>query len=418
MMTNWEGVPAKMIPIDQIMDDPMNPNVMSKDQLKSLEFSMEKEDNVVPIIINKVTEHEKQYMVVNGHQRLKILRKRGITKVLCVVIQRPLDEARAFGLGLNRNIGEDNPEKLSKVLKFVFENKKLNLITKFIPSFDSDFVKVQIDKFHNTGLSTPQDTEIPEIPISTKTKPGDMYMLGKHRIMCGDSTLAKDVNQLIGKVKINQLNTDPPYGVDYHGSKSFLKAINPNTKRAQFKSEGRGEIKNYYEFFKKFLDVIPMAEHNTCYIFMAGLRLHELRMAFEDAGYIWGDYLVWLKNHFVMGRKDHKAKHENILYGWKGKHKFYGEYGTTTVYEERKPQKSENHPTSKPVELIARIVIEGSRKNDYIYEPFSGSGTCIIACENEGRRCIAMEKVPHYIDVAVTRWEQRTGKKAEKISGK
>lgn len=413
--SNLEGLPVVKIPLDKIMDDPMNPNVMTKEQLKSLEFSMKKEGNVVPIIINKVKKMGKPYMVINGHQRLKILRRNQIKNVFSIVISKPLEEARAFGLGLNRNVGEDNPEKLANVLHFIFRKNKTDLITKFTPKFDQDFVKLTIDKFHHIGFESTAEEEIPELPTSTKTKTGDMYQLGKHRIMCGDCTNPQDVDKLLDKTKINQINTDPPYGVDYQGKNSFLRKVRPKTKRHQFDSEKKGQIEDYREFFKKFLELVPMTEYNTIYIFMAGMRLHELRMAMEDAGVTWGDYLVWVKNHFVMGRKDHKAKHENIVYGWKGRHKFYGEYATTTVYEENKPQVSEKHPTMKPVPLVARLILEGTKKHDIVYEPFCGSGTCIIACETNDRICYAMELVPHYIDVACERWSNLTGKKVVKL---
>ena len=406
----------KRLPLNQILDDPMNPNVMTKEQLTALEFSIKKEKFVVPLVVNKVKKMEKPYMVVNGHQRLKILRKYGVLEILCAIIEKPLEEARIFGLGLNRNVGEDDPRKLSNLFHQAFTHQQINLITKFTPNFDQDFVKLTIDKFHHTSLeSSLVEEEIPELPTSTKTKTGDIYQLGKHRIMCGDCTKAQDVNKLLDKVKINQINTDPPYGVDYQGKNSFLHKVRPKSKRIQFEGEKKGLIEDYREFFKKFLELVPMADYNTIYVFMAGLRLHELRMAFGDAGVTWGDNLVWLKNHFVMGRKDHKAKHEFIVYGWKGRHKFYGEYATTTVYEENKPQVSEKHPTMKPVPLVARLILEGTRKHDIVYEPFCGSGTCIIACETNDRICYAMELVPHYIDVAVQRWENLTSKKGVKL---
>ena len=135
----------------------------------------------------------------------------------------------------------------------------------------------------------------------------------------------------------------------------------------------------------------------------------------EDAKITWSDYLIWVKNHFVFGRKNHFAQHEFMVYGWFGKHKFYGGTSAVTVYFQDRPQKSEEHPTMKPIELVSRLMLEGSRKHDNVYEPFSGSGTCLLACENEERICFAMEKIPHYVDLCILRWEKMTGKKAEKL---
>lgn len=414
---DWEGVPPEIVMMDQIMDDPMNPNVMDGKQLKALEFSMEKEKNVVPIIVNRVKNLEKPYMVVNGHQRLKILRKRKIEKVLSVIIEKPIIEAREFGLGLNRNVGQDDPEKLSNLFRSFHDADQIRMMPSFVPQFDHDFTSLSIDKFHHLGLSDDIEDKsgVLAIPESTTTKTGDKYQLGKHTIMCGESTNAKHVNDLLGKVKIDQINTDPPYGVDYQGKNSFLHKVRPNSKRIQFESEAVGAIKDYTKFFKSFLELVPMAEINTVYIFMAGLRLHELRMAFEEAGFTWSDYLVWVKNHFVFGRKDHKAKHENILYGWKGKHKFYGDAATSTIYFQDRPQVSEDHPTKKPVELVSRLILEGTKKDAIVYDPFGGSGTCVIACENNDRVCYSMEKIPFYIDVIINRWQALTKKKAVKL---
>ena len=430
-LSKWEGRLAEYVPTNLIMDDPMNPNEMDKKQLDSLEFSMEQEANVVPIVLNLLwkrtgepgsyefeqnTKWEKPYMVINGHQRLKVLRRRKVERVAAVIVEMPLEEARAFGLGLNIH-GQNDPEKLSNVFHYLYQANKLDLIEKYQPDFSQDYIKLSIDKFHHEGLSHDVDiNDQPlEIPKSTKTKPGDVYQLGRHRLMCGDCTNPLHVKKLLGDQKIHHVNTDPPYGVDYHGGGSFLNAINPKTKRHQFASEGEDSEINYRQFFGDFLKLIPFHEQNTIYIFMAGARLHELRMALDDCKMTWSDYLIWVKNHFVMGRKDHKAMHEFIVYAWSGKHKFYGEAGTTTVYEHDRPHRSEEHPTMKPIELVARLMLEGSRQHDNVYEPFSGSGTCLLACEQEKRKFFGMEKIPHYVDLAINRWEQLTGKKAVKL---
>lgn len=165
------------------------------------------------------------------------------------------------------------------------------------------------------------------------------------------------------------------------------------------------------------LRLVPWAETNTCYIFMAGKELHSLRLGAEDAGLTWSDYLIWLKNNPVLGRKDYSAKHEFIYYGWHGKHKFYGEF-STTVLEYDKPQVSDLHPTMKPVELCARLISDGSRggqDNDdggVIYDAFGGSGPTLVACEQMGRTCRIMEQEPAYCDVIINRWEALTRQKA------
>jgi len=253
---------------------------------------------------------------------------------------------------------------------------------------------------------------VPEVPEEPKSKLGEIYQLGRHKIMCGDCT--KDIHKLLGETKIDQLVTDPPYGVNYSAKNEFLNKIDKGS-RIQ-KNIQNDNIEDYRNFFTGFLSVIPFSDYNTCYIFMAGLHLHELRMAIEDSGITCGDYLVWVKNNHVLGRKDYNPKHEFIVYGWKGRHKFYGKENLTTVFEYDKPLVNDLHPTMKPVEILVKIINDGSSKNAYIYDPFLGSGSTLIACEQTGRTCYGMEIDPAYIDVIIQRWENYTEEKAIKVT--
>jgi DNA modification methylase len=230
--------------------------------------------------------------------------------------------------------------------------------------------------------------------------------------MCGDSTDSRQVKQLLGDRRVDQLLTDPPYGVNYAAKNEMLNKFDKGN-RVQTPIEN-DNITDYRAFFAAFLGCIPFADYNTVYVFMAGQELHSARLALDDAGIKWGDYLVWLKNNHVLGRKDYNAKHEFVVYGWKGKHKFYGDF-STTVLEYNKPQKNELHPTMKPVELIARLMADGSTAAALVYDPFLGSGTTLIAAEQLGRTCYGLEIDPHYVDVIIKRWEQLTGKEAELV---
>lgn len=235
-----------------------------------------------------------------------------------------------------------------------------------------------------------------------------------HRLMCGDSTKQEDVDKLFDGKKANHVNMDPPYGVDYLGKDHFLNKINrPRSKNSTIKNDV--DVEDYIAFFKSVLEIIPLTEYNTVNVWMAGLRIHELRIAFEEVGYTWGDYLVWVKNKFVIGRKDHNPRHEFCLYGWKGKHKFYGGSDASSCYFENKPVTSKEHPTMKPINLIARIILEGTKPKDLVYDAFGGSGTVLIACENENRVAYLMELDGYYVDVTIDRWERKTGRKAIKL---
>jgi DNA modification methylase len=207
--------------------------------------------------------------------------------------------------------------------------------------------------------------------------------------------------------------TDPPYGVDYSGKNEFLNKFDKGNHIQ--KPINNDAITDYRKFFSAFMGLAPLAEYNTVYIFMSNKELHSLRLALDDCGYSWGDYLVWVKNNHVLGRKDYNAKHEFIVYGWKGKHKFYGEASATTVLEYNRPLRSELHPTMKPVELVCKLISDGTPAKGKIYDPFGGSGSTLIAAEQLNRTCYMMELDPGYCDVIINRWEQFTGDKAVRL---
>ena len=216
-------------------------------------------------------------------------------------------------------------------------------------------------------------------------------------------------------IKVNLVLTDPPYGIDYSNKNAFLNRIDKGN-RVQ-KAIINDSIEDYEEFFYKIFDNIKdhLSENNICYIFMLGKELHHLRIAFDKAGFHWNDYLIWVKNNHVLGRNDYNCKAEYIMYGWFKKHKFYGDFNVN-VLEFKKLQKGDLHPTMKPIDLLAKLIKDGSRGGDIVLDLFGGSGSTLIACEQTERRCLMMELDPKYCDVIIKRWETLTGKKAVKIS--
>ena len=208
---------------------------------------------------------------------------------------------------------------------------------------------------------------------------------------------------------VDLLLTDPPYGVDYSGKNQFLNAIDKGN-RIQ-KDIINDNIEDYREFFGNFLEPIPFSEYNSFYITISGLKLFELTQALLDKNYKISQHIIWVKNNHVLGRQDYANKHEFLIYGWKQKHKFYGPF-QTTIWEIAKPQKNELHPTMKPLELMQTPILNSTKKDMLVYDPFLGSGSTLIACEQTGRICYGMELDPGYIDVIIQRWENYTGKKA------
>ena len=291
-------------------------------------------------------------------------------------------------------------------------------LSEFFPDDKLNELLEQLGKGESFGVTEQgeeNEEEIAELldkvdEIESRVKLGEIWQLGRHKICCGDSTIEKNVRALLGDIKIDCMVTDPPYGVDYSAKNEFLNKLDGGDRNeTPIKNDA---IEDYELFFSQFLKHIPFSDYNTCYIFMSDRVLHELRIAFEQTGFTAAcpSYLVWLKNNHVLGRSDYSAKHELILYGWKGKHKFYGDF-STTVLEFDKPQSSKEHPTMKPIELIERLYNDGSNSDANIYEPFLGSGTSIIAAQKlEGDRTVyGFELSPQYCTIILERFSRFTG---------
>ena len=402
-------IPETEILIDDIALDVENPNVMTKEQLEGLDKIMDIA-NVTDLVVNKAKTGEKKYKLIDGHQRIFVYNQHRHKKVFAKVIDVPEPEAKLLQQALNKLRGTHDKEKDAKIFKLLYDEGMLPLLST-VTAIPEDTFKLQLDKYFELGIADQEDP-IPSVPKSTKTKDGDLYQLGRHRLLCGDCTTKEHTEKLFAGKSADQIVTDPPYGVDYQSKNELLKQYGKGTHiQFDFANEDRKEYRSFYGAFLHYAKLNPI---NTIYIFSGGMRLHEVRMAMEDEGVTWGDYLCWVKNGQVFGRKDYNAKHENIVYGWKGKHKFYGGY-QTTVIEEDKPHVSDLHPTTKPIKLVSRLILHGSQKGDIVYDPFGGSGTTLICCENEGRTCYMIEKIPHFIDVIVKRWEEHTKKKAMKL---
>jgi len=397
-----DNLTIEYVPIGQLKPFDGNPRKISDKGLEKLQRSVEEFGFVNPVLAQRGTN-----VIIAGHQRLKAAKAAGLTEVPVVWLDMDAVTAKAYNIADNRL--QDEAEWDFTPLADLLTELDTGAFDLSLTGFDAD----ELEQMMNyTPAGEVQEDEVPEPPEEPVTKPGDIWQLGRHRVMCGDSTDSRQVKQLLGDRRVDQLLTDPPYGVDYAAKNEMLNKFDRGNK-VQTPIEN-DNITDYRAFFAAFLGCIPFADYNTVYVFMSGQELHSVRLALDDAGIKWGDYLVWVKNNHVLGRKDYNAKHEFVVYGWKGKHKFYGGV-STTVLEYNKPQKNELHPTMKPVELIARLMADGSTAAALVYDPFLGSGTTLIVAEQLGRTCYGLEIDPHYVDVIIKRWEQLTGKKAELV---
>ena len=243
--------------------------------------------------------------------------------------------------------------------------------------------------------------------------------MGDHRLILGDASKKEDLKQLLGNDKVTLLLTDPPYGVGYvEGKQEFLETIQKSTKTKEFVAiKGDGVEEDYYDFSHKWLTtVLPyLKAKNSFYIFNGDSKLRELLNALYDLKYTKSAILIWLKNHIVVGRKDYHPQHELIVYGWYGTHSYFGNKDKTALFYP-KPNKSKLHPTMKPPALLRRIIYHSSKPGDIVLDPFGGSGSTLIACEQLIRRCYMVEFEEEYCNTIVERWEKLTNKKAELIT--
>lgn len=255
--------------------------------------------------------------------------------------------------------------------------------------------------------------------VETRAKPGQLWAMGQHRIYCGDCTKEEDVAELLGNDRLRMVWTDPPYGVSYGEKNEFLNAIAPGN-RIQTPIVGDSLTEEQTERLCK------EALYHACQwsipgaaVYVAcppGTPLPHFIAAVAGSGFQFRHSLVWVKNQFVLGRCDYHYRHEIILYGWKdGAHYFVDDHTHDSVFEIDKPRRSEEHPVMKPVELVQRMIENSSRPAEYVYDPFCGSGTTLLACEVSGRVARCMEIEPRYVDVSLTRWEQATGRTAELV---
>ena len=249
------------------------------------------------------------------------------------------------------------------------------------------------------------DDDIPETPEEPISKPGDLWLLGNHRLLCGDATVLGDVERVLDGGLADLTFCDPPYNVDYAGG-------------ASRKTDRRIENDNLGNAFEAFLydacvNIVSVTKGGI-YICMSSSELHTLQKAFVDAGGHWSTFIIWAKNRFTLGRSDYQRQYEPVLYGWKEgtDHFWCGARDQGDVWFIDRPHKNDLHPTMKPVALVERAVRNSSKSRDIVLDPFGGSGTTLIACEKAGRSGRLIEMDPKYADVIVKRWQEFTGLKA------
>lgn len=345
-------------------------------------------------------------VVIEGNGRLMAIKELGYEEVDCIRIEGLTeDQKRAYILVHNQltmNTGFDI-EILNKELEKI---KDIDM-TQFDFEIDIDF-DLDIDL---GGTVEEDNVPEPDENAEPKAKLGDIYKLGNHRLMCGDSTSLEDVAKLMGEEKADMLLTDPPYNVDYEG-KTEDKLTIKNDKMSD------GNFRDFLVNAFKAADSV-MKPGAVFYIWHAELEGYNFRGACIDAGWKVRQCIIWNKNSMVLGRQDYQWKHEPCLYGWKdgASHLWASDRKQTTVIDFNRPTKADIHPTMKPVGLFDYQIKNNTKQGDIVLDLFNGSGTTIMACEQNKRVARCMELGPRYVDAAIKRWEDFTGQKAELIEG-
>ena len=379
-----------------------------KEYLK-LAKSMKEFDLVEPLVWNKRTGN-----LVGGHQRLKILKDIGQTEVEVSVVDLTDAKEKALNLALNKISGEwDLP-----LLKDLLQEIDTGDFDIEITGFDNKEIEDLVNQLHQPTEGLTDDDAVPDA-VEAKTKRGDLYKLGNHRLLCGDATVITDVEKLMQGEKAQLVWTDPPYGVNY-GEK--IEKANPIAHRVRTIENDNLSPDNLEEFLRTALSNCALNCADGAGIYVAsppGTLLPFLIASFKGSGFEYRWQLIWLKDQIVLSRADYHFKHENILYGWKegGAHYFTEDRKQCSVFEYPRPKASPEHPTMKPVALIQHMIENSSKVGWIVMDVFGGSGSTLLACEKTGRNCRMVELSPTYCDVIIKRWEDFTGKKAELING-
>lgn len=415
----------KTIKINNIIPYHNNAKEHTEEQIEQLKNSIKEFGNNDPIAIDE------NNVIIEGHGRLMALKDLGFTEVECIVLTGLTEEQKNAYRIVHNQLTMNTGWDLDK-LKSELNNISLDMLSLGLTEDLLDFTQEDLENVEDDNFDIDEALEEIDEPI---TKLGDVWVLDKHKLLCGDATKQEDVLKLMDGAKADLYLTDPPYNVNVSNSQGMT-IQNDNMSNKQF-----------YEFLKAAFSSANenLKEGGAFYIWHADSEGYNFRGACYEIGWQVRQCLIWVKNNFNLGRQDYQWKHESCLYGWKegAAHYFINDRTQSTIIEDKidlnklkkeemlellkellsdkipttvihedKPLIDIDHPTMKPIKLISRLVANSSRKQDKVLDTFGGSGSTLIACEQLQRQCYMMELDPKYCDVIVKRWEALTGKKA------
>ena len=377
----------KMLPVSVLKPAEYNPRKKLKKgdkEYKKIADSIREFGFADPLVVNA------DMTIIGGHQRLTVAIDLGYTEVPCAVVDVDKTREKALNIALNKITGAWDDQMLADLLKDL-ENVNFNLdFTGFeAPEIGQLFSNIYDKKVKEDNFDVDSELKQP-----TFSKPGDIWHLGKHRVICGDSTKMDTYERLMEGVKANLVLTDPPYNVDVEETAG--KIMNDNMSDSDFYSFLLAAYQCMHE---------NLADDGSIYVWHADTEGLNFRKAFKDAGFYLSGCCIWKKNSLVLGRSPYQWIHEPCLFGWKkgGKHQWYADRKQTTVWEYDKPKSSPDHPTMKPVTLMSYPIKNSTMTNGIVLDPFLGSGSTLIACMETDRVCMGIELDPKFVDVIVKR---------------
>ena len=404
-MQAWLADKLEHWPIERLLPYIRNARTHSEAQIAQIAASIAEFGFTAPILAGS------DGVIVAGHGRLAAARKLGLASVPVVVLEHLTPtQRRALVIADNKiaeNAGWD--EELLRLELAELQEADFDLA---LTGFDADeLLEIMAGEETTTEGHTDEDAA-PEVPVTPVSKPGDVWIMGQHRLLCGDATDPASYDTLLGTERVAMIFQDPPYNVDY-----------ANTAKDKLRGTHRPILNdNLGDGFQDFLLAAFKPALARCngavYVAMSSSELDTLQSAFRAAGGKWSTFIIWAKNTFTLGRSDYQRQYEPILYGWpEGATRYWcGDRDQGDVWHFNKPRVNDLHPTMKPVELVERAIRNSSRPGDVVLDPFGGSGTTLIAAEKSGRQARLIELDPKYVDVIVRRWQEYAGAQAVRES--
>ena len=400
----------EQISIDQLRPDPANPRRISEEELDSLERSIRQFGFVQPVLARK-----EDGTVIGGHQRLLAARRLGLTTVPVTFLDLSIEQARVLNLALNKISGSWDDALLARLLADLATSPNIDLT---LSGFSDDEVRdllrsLETREKKERAEDFDLDSALEDAARTPRSKTGDLWALGEHRLLCGDATRSEDIERLLAGAQASMAFTDPPYNVSLgdHGGQQR------GSRKRRIANDSLDPIA--WEALRAWGRNLLSSIDGAIYVCMSSKEMPLVSRVLAEEGGHWSDTIIRRKDRFVLGRADYQRAYEPIWFGWRegSTHHWCGDRDQDDVWEINRPSDAPLHPTMKPLALMERAIANSSKAGDLVLDLFAGSGSTLVACERTGRRCAALELDPRYVDVILARWERFSGSVAERIDG-